>query len=56
MDGFEVDESEKITVAALGLELSSNRFKMFSFEFLLTNFFSKRSNTALFTTAVKIEF
>ena len=39
MEGFEVDESEILPVAALGLELSSNRFKMLSFEFLLTNFF-----------------
>lgn len=56
MEGFEVDESEILPVAALGFELSSNRFKMLSFEFLLTNFFGKSSNTALITAAVKIDF
>ena len=53
---FEVDESEILPVAAIGFELTSNRFKMLSFEVLLTNFFGKRSSTALFTAAVKIQF
>ena len=53
-EGFEVDESEILPVAALGFELSSNRFKVLSFEFVLTNFFGKRSNTALISAAVKI--
>ncbi|MYD44998.1 MAG: porin family protein [Gammaproteobacteria bacterium] len=56
MERFEVEESETLPVAALGIELASNRFETLSFEFLLTNFFEKRNNTILFSAAVKIKF